>query len=209
MEPSENRRSLKERIRRLFHKKYLLRLILTCIMLFLIPCSIAMSAMLRRSYNEVQRANENSSLALTDAFSERFVDKLILLQNEAYQIAENSRDSQSALFSLQIPSLTQSPYYYYTFMNVLAQYSGTDFGLYYAEEDCLITRKGKYSADGYARHYLGLKSERLIARMRAFFANENGNALSFCPLYDESTHMVYAAVRVRIWCMRPFACGWG
>ena len=107
--------------------------------------------MLRRSYNEVQRANENSALALTDAFSERFVDKLVLLQNEAYQIAENSRDSQSALFCLQIPSLEQSPYYYYTFMNALDQYSGTNFGLYYAEDDCLITRRGKYGAQGAMR----------------------------------------------------------
>ena len=198
MDLSEKRRPFGERIRRLFHKKYLLRLILTSITLFLIPCIIAMSAMLRRSYNEVQRANENSALALTDAFSERFVDKLVLMQNEAYQIAENSRDSQSALFCLQIPSLEQSPYYYYTFMNALDQYSGTNFGLYYAEDDCLITRRGKYGTYGYARYYLGLKSYALINRMRAFMANKSGKALSFCPLYDENTCMVYAAVRVRL-----------
>ncbi len=198
MDLSEKRRPFGERIRRLFHKKYLLRLILTSITLFLIPCIIAMSAMLRRSYNEVQRANENSALALTDAFSERFVDKLVLMQNEAYQIAENSRDSQSALFCLQIPSLEQSPYYYYTFMNALDQYSGTNFGLYYAEDDCLITRRGKYGTYGYARYYLGLKSDALINRMRAFMANKSGKALSFCPLYDENTCMVYAAVRVRL-----------
>ena len=198
MDSTEKRRPFGERVRRLFHRKYLLRLILTSMTLFLIPCSIAMSAMLRRSYNEVQRANENSALALTDAFSERFVDKLVLLQNEAYQIAENSRDSQSALFCLQIPSLEQNPYYYYTFMNALDQYSGTNFGLYYAEDDCLITRRGKYGAYGYARYYLGLKSDALINRMCAFMANKSGKTLSFCPLYDENTCMVYAAVRVRL-----------
>ena len=198
MDSTEKRRPFGERVRRLFHRKYLLRLILTSMTLFLIPCIIAMSAMLRRSYNEVQRANENSALALTDAFSERFVDKLVLLQNEAYQIAENSRDSQSALFCLQIPSLEQNPYYYYTFMNALDQYSGTNFGLYYAEDDCLITRRGKYGAYGYARYYLGLKSDALINRMCAFMANKSGKTLSFCPLYDENTCMVYAAVRVRL-----------
>ena len=198
MDSTEKRRPFGERVRRLFHRKYLLRLILTSMTLFLIPCVITMSVMLRRSYNEVQRANENSALALTDAFSERFVDRLVLLQNEAYQFAESSRDSQSALFSLQIPSLEQSPYYYYTFMNALDQYSGTNFGLYYAEDDCLITRRGKYGAYGYARYYLGLKSDALINRMRAFMANKSGKTLSFCPLYDENTCMVYAAVRVRL-----------
>ncbi len=198
MDSTEKRRPFGERVRRLFHRKYLLRLILTSMTLFLIPCVITMSVMLRRSYNEVQRANENSALALTDAFSERFVNRLVLLQNEAYQFAESSRDSQSALFCLQIPSLEQSPYYYYTFMNALDQYSGTNFGLYYAEDDCLITRRGKYGAYGYARYYLGLKSDALINRMRAFMANKSGKTLSFCPLYDENTCMVYAAVRVRL-----------
>lgn len=198
MDSTEKCRPFGERVRRLFHRKYLLRLILTSMTLFLIPCVITMSVMLRRSYNEVQRANENSALALTDAFSERFVNRLVLLQNEAYQFAESSRDSQSALFSLQIPSLEQSPYYYYTFMNTLDQYSGTNFGLYYAADDCLITRRGKYGAYGYARYYLGLKSDALINRMRAFMANKSGKTLSFCPLYDENTCMVYAAVRVRL-----------
>lgn len=198
MDSTEKRRPFGERVRRLFHRKYLLRLILTSMTLFLIPCVITMSVMLRRSYNEVQRANENSALALTDAFSERFVNRLVLLQNEAYQFAESSRDSQSALFSLQIPSLEQSPYYYYTFKNTLDQYSGTNFGLYYAADDCLITRRGKYGAYGYARYYLGLKSDALINRMRAFMANKSGKTLSFCPLYDENTCMVYAAVRVRL-----------
>ena len=198
MDSTEKRRPFGERVRRLFHRKYLLRLILTSMTLFLIPCVITMSVMLRRSYNEVQRANENSALALTDAFSERFVNRLVLLQNEAYQFAESSRDSQSALFSLQIPSLEQSPYYYYTFKNTLDQYSGTNFGLYYAADDCLITRRGKYGVYGYARYYLGLKSDDMIERMRAFMANESGKTLSFCPLYDENTSMVYVAVRVRL-----------
>lgn len=130
---------------------YLFRFVSTLLLALYIPGLIFGFAVIRRSYNEMIRRNEDYYNKTTASFVTYFDEQLNVLRNHALNISIDSTKANNEIMKV-IENF--HPYYYYTASNSLADYkiglpNIYDIGIHFVGTDYILTSKYKYNVNDY------------------------------------------------------------
>ena len=128
-----------EKIRRLMTKrKYLLRLISSCVLLFFIPCVLFLCLVTNRAYRQLLAANQAYLGKTTAEVSTRLDEELSRMYSCAASMALASRNSEKDAAALSTGRLSASPYYYTEAIRFIREKSveaAYDIGVYFPQLD--------------------------------------------------------------------------
>lgn len=146
-----------------------MRFVSTLFIALYIPGLIFGFMVVRRSYNEMIRRNEDYYRETTASFVIYFDEQLSILRNHALTIAFDSTEAGGKITKEVIES---HPYYYSTASNALADYkiglpNINDMGLYFIGTDYIITSRYKYTINDFYRVDAG-RAAGQIRQMRDF-----------------------------------------
>ena len=180
-----------EKIRRLMTKrKYLLRLISSCVLLFFIPCVLFLCLVTNRAYRQLLAANQAYLGKTTAEVSTRLDEELSRMYSCAASMALASRNSEKDAAALSTGRLSASPYYYTEAIRFIREKSveaAYDIGVYFPQLDCLLTTSSKLSLQEYANKLLDRAefSPEAEAELRAFFAPSSETQVRFFSTFPQ------------------------
>lgn len=153
---------------------YLLRFVSTLFVALYIPGLIFGFVVVRRSYNEMSRRNEDYYRETTASFVIYFDEQMKILRNHALTIAIDSTEAGNEITK----AVTKShPYYYYTASNALDDYriglpNINDIGLHFFGTDYILTSKYKYTISNFFMINEDSSSEH-VRQINDFFNADN------------------------------------
>lgn len=158
--------------------KYFLRFVSTMFIALYIPGLIFGFTVIRRSYDEMIRRNEDYYRETTASFIVYFDEQLNILKNHALTIAIDSTEAGNKITKEVIES---HPYYYFTATNALADYkiglpNINDLGLHFIGTDYILTSRYKYTTSDFFRADTGTSAEQ-IRQMTDFFNADNSKTV--------------------------------
>lgn len=160
-------------------RKYLYRLAMSVFLILLLPMVIFIVCFGKYSYEKVEDANEEYCEALMDYYMVQVDQMVIDLKEHAALICADSKKSTSIFWEKN----AQDNYWYYQAINEMkdrySNYAASDFGIYYYEEDCVITAAGSLSSDGYFRK-LEIQNPDQEESLNDFFDEENYEEFMLC-----------------------------
>ena len=153
-------------------RKYLYRLAMSVFFIILLPMFIFTVCFGKYSYEKVEAANEEYQEALMEYYMMQ-MDRMVLeLKEYTALICANSKNSSNIFWENDI----QDNYWYYQAINELQKkyndFISSDFGIYFYENDSVVTSSGKISSEGYF-HKLDIKNLEEEAYLKNFFSEEN------------------------------------
>lgn len=160
-------------------RKYLYRLAMSLLLIVLLPMVIFIISFSKYSYEKVRAANEEYTAALMDYYMLRLDQMIIDLEEHAALICADSKKSSSIFWEKDAGN---EYWYYQAIAEIKDKYSvkgASDFGIYYYEEDCVITADGKLSSDGYFRKF-DIRSPEQEENLKDFFAAEKYKEFTLC-----------------------------
>lgn len=144
--------------------KFLLRLISVFTLAVFIPTVALFLCFGQKYYKEMEKANENYYIKLTESFAEAVYDELALLEQHATSVCLNSKQQNSA-FWLGEESWTSNVYWYYEAVNEMrtlyTDCGVDDYGIYYYASDSVITKGCRQTRATYETNTLELDSGSL------------------------------------------------
>lgn len=134
-------------------RKYLYRLAMSLFLILLLPMVIFIISFGKYSYEKVEAANEEYAQALMDYYMLQLDQMIIDLKEHAALVCADSKKASSIFWEKE----AENDYWYYQAIGEIRDKYGisgvTDFGIYYYEEECMITANGKLASDGYFRKF--------------------------------------------------------
>ena len=157
---------------------YLLRFVLTLCIALYIPGLIFGFTVIRRSYGEMIRRNEDYYRETTASFVTYFDEQLNILKNHALTIAIDNIQADNKITKETIES---HPYYYIPATKALADYkiglpNINDLGLHFKDTDYVLTSTFKYTLSDFQKAYAGTSAEQ-IQQMTDFFTVNNNKTI--------------------------------
>lgn len=165
---------------------YLIRTVASLCLALYIPLIIFGFTVIRSSYMEMVRKNENYYLEVTRSFAMYFDQQVTNLREHALKIALENSESDSKISRAEIES---HPYYYFSATKTLSEYKmgfpGTiDLGLYFIGSDYLITSSFKYTTQDFLQTYQ-IDSDRELFEINKFLTHDNSR-ISFFSTFDNT-----------------------
>ena len=180
---------------------YLLRFVSTLFIALYIPLIIFGFTVIRRSYNEMIRRNEDYYRETTASFVTYFDEQLNILRNHALTIAIDSTEAGNEITK----AVTEShPYYYFTASIALADYkiglpNINDIGLHFFGTDYILTSKYKYTIDYFFKSGTNNSTE-LIRQITDFFDADNNTTvmISTFPYREYENAALFVGIPVAL-----------
>ena len=153
-------------------RKYLYRLAMSVFLILLLPMVIFIVSFGKYSYEKVEDANRVYCEALMDYYMVQLDQMIIDLKEHAASICADSKKSASIFWEKD----AHNNYWYYQAMDELkgkySNYAASDFGIYYYEEDKIVTAGGIMSPAEYFRK-IEIKNLEEEEYLKDFFEKEN------------------------------------
>ena len=153
-------------------RKYLYRLAMSVFFIILLPMLIFIIFFGKHSYENVEKANEEYQEALMEYYMTQLDQVILDIKDHTAMICVDSKNSASIFWESDV----QSDYWYYQVINELQKkyknLSVPNFGIYFYENDSVVTVEGKISSDGYLRK-MEVDSLELEENIKDFFSEEN------------------------------------
>ncbi len=150
--------------------RYLVQLVMTCFIFLLILCVVVLYFSLYRSFEKLQAETRTFYMSATQNFADYFLAEIESAVTLTNQIGIHSRtqgngmDAEVQTNALQVELIESSPYYFKAATDSLAYYRNNENdvleGIYYPEQDWLITSTYKFTAYEYVRDFLQIKDEK-------------------------------------------------
>lgn len=175
--------------------RYLLRLVSTCIAFLLIPCVLMLYSTMHHSYQKLREESASYYLSLTKNFSGLFINELNDLIRVSTQMNYDSRNSSKEAHALEPEYLMQSPYFFSEASNAISLYSSnannTLLGVYYPDQDWLITNAHKYCAASFVSDYLEIHDTVISSQIQALLTETARNSDKKIHMYSLFTQNHY------------------
>ena len=168
--------------------RYLLRLVTSCIAFLLIPCVLMLYSNMRHSYYKMREESASYYLSLTQNFADLFVNELNELIRISTQINYDSRISGKEAYALAPEYLMQNPYFFSEAADAVSLYSASAshmlLGVYYPDQDWLITNAHKYSAASFLSDCLEIHDDAIASQIQALLMETARNPDSKIHMYS-------------------------
>ncbi|MDR1439138.1 MAG: hypothetical protein LBJ10_03750, partial [Clostridiales bacterium] len=184
-------------------RSYLLRLIVTCAALLLLPFAAGTAAILTRSFNESRDASQAIYRQAAQNFGESYQREISRLYAQAVRLSVESANPGKAASAFKLSLFESSAWYYYEAMKAVnlidADFPPYAMGVYFYDGDVLITQNGKYTLDSYLKIHGGAPENS--ERLREFFTGSyagRGGGMSYCPVLsrDGAYELTFAGADV-------------
>lgn len=153
-------------------RKYLYRLAMSVFFIILLPMFIFIVCFGKYSYEKVEAANEEYQEALMEHYMTQLDQVVMELKEYTALICANSKSSSSIFWENDL----QDNYWYYQVITELQKkynnFTSSDFGIYFYENDSVVSSNGKISSEGYF-HKLEIKNLEKEEYLKNFFSEEN------------------------------------
>lgn len=160
-------------------RKYLYRLAVSLFLVLLLPMVIFIVCFGKYSYEKVEDTNAEYAEALMDYYMAQIDQMVTDLKEHAALVSAESKKSNSIFWEKE----GENNYWYYQAINEIkdkySDFPASDFGIYYYEEDCVITATGILSSDGYFRK-LEVQNPQQEEKLKDFFAEEKYEEFMLC-----------------------------
>lgn len=160
-------------------RKYLYRLAMSLFLILLLPMVIFIISFGKYSYEKVESANESYCEALMDYYMVQLDQMIINLKEHAALVCADSKKAASIFWEKD----AENNYWYYRAINEIREkysnYSASDFGIYYYEEDYVVTTAGSLTPDEYFRK-LEIQNPEQEESLKDFFDEENYEEFMLC-----------------------------
>lgn len=172
-------------IKKIFTYRYLMRLIITCIVFFLIPCVLMLYFTMRNSYHKLQDESQNFYLTSSQNYFDSFLNEMNSMITLSYQISSDSRIADRPAYSFNSSLLNTNPYYFLEAVHSIDFYrnniNNALTGIYYPDNDWLITSSYKSNARSYVTSTLQITTPEQIEEICNFM---NGNLEEKLNMYS-------------------------
>ena len=160
-------------------RKYLYRLALSIFLILLLPLVIFIIGFGKYSYEKVEHTNEVYSEALMDYYMVQLDQMIINLREHAALVCAESKNPTSIFWERK----AQDNYWYYQAMNTLNDeygiYEASDFGIYYYDDERIISAAGTLSVEQYF-HKLEIDNLNAEEYLIDFFSEEKYEEFVTC-----------------------------
>lgn len=179
-------------------RKYLIKLIITCIFFLLIPFMLLSYTLIYRSYNELVYNNEDFYLKTNEYFSNYFHKCLMDIRTHACTIEIESKKPDSPL---KHSLLESSPYYFVDCIDFLSTFSKQiphQMGLYYYELGFVFSGSSKYSLDKYMDLYSNKLNADDLRFMEDFFNYKDNTSIKFFSTFESNPDSGFLLVGIPV-----------
>lgn len=187
-------------IKQVFKHRYLVQLIATCIVFLLIPCILALYFTMYHSYQKLQAESQEFYQTSAKNYFDCFLDEINSLITLSNQISSDSRIMDRPAYSLRPSLLNNNSYYFSEAAQGIAFYrnnvSSALTGIYYPEEDWLITDSFKYTARSYVTDRLQIAESELVDEICDFLENGAREKMSMYSLYPHTDYSGFLLMTV-------------
>lgn len=160
-------------------RKYLYRLAMSLFLILLLPMVLFIISFGKYSYEKVEVANEEYTTALMDYYMLQLDQMIIDLKEHSALVCADSKKASSIFWEKE----AENDYWYYQAIGEIRDKYGikgvSDFGIYYYEEDCVITANGKLTSEGYFRKF-EIKDLNQENNLKDFFAADKYEEFTLC-----------------------------
>lgn len=181
-------------------RKYLVKVVITCTALILIPFILFSYAIISRSYNELLNANEEYYKKTTDSFSKYFQSQLTDIQMNALRVGEDGKEMDSPL---KLSVLKSNPYYFKECIDLMIRYNSASkypMGIYYYDTGYLFTKDTSNTKETFIKRYLNIQDKEEMPELQDFFTYDPQKRLKLFSTFSDSSanQILLVGVTVRI-----------
>lgn len=160
-------------------RKYLYRLAISVFFIILLPMFIFIVCFGKYSYEKVEATNEEYQEALMEYYMMQLDQMIIDLKEHAALICAASKEKTSIFWEKD----STDNYWYYQAINELKNkyhsFSSSDFGVYYYDDECVLSEGGTLTATEYF-HKLEIKNLKEEEYLKEFFSEKNYEEFMLC-----------------------------
>jgi len=170
-----------------FTHRYLAQMIFTCIVMILIPCVFSLHFTIYHSFRQMQTESHEYYVQSSKNYFNCFLEEINSMISLSYSIRSDSFRPGKPANNLLPSKLSISPYYFSDATESIAFYRNTAsnalIGIYYPNQDWLITHSYKHTAESYVTDSLNIDDPGTLSDICSFLKNSDSPKMDMYSLY--------------------------